>query len=169
MRDADGPKAITGIALAYESMAACSALPACAIAVSTPCSIRSRQRGRRGPGLGLDRPGSPTPSTGGDAISRCTATRRRHLSMWKGVASGNAARNGMFAALLAAEGITGPRQGDRGIAWRARFARNFELGEFGGDGRQFPAAARRSQIFLDRISLAVADYGSHRSCASRWG
>jgi 2-methylcitrate dehydratase len=36
------------------------------------------------------------------------ATRRGHLSMWKGCAAGNAVRNGVFAALLAAEGMTGP-------------------------------------------------------------
>jgi MmgE/PrpD N-terminal domain len=34
------------------------------------------------------------------------ATRRGELSMWKGVAAGQAARNGVFAALRAAEGTT---------------------------------------------------------------
>jgi 2-methylcitrate dehydratase len=38
------------------------------------------------------------------------ATRRGHLSMWKGCAGGNAARNGVFAALLAADGMTGPEK-----------------------------------------------------------
>lgn len=37
-------------------------------------------------------------------------TRRGHLSMWKGCAGGNAARNGVFAAVLASEGLTGPGQ-----------------------------------------------------------
>jgi 2-methylcitrate dehydratase len=36
------------------------------------------------------------------------ATRLGELSMWKGCAAGNACRNGMFAAELAAAGITGP-------------------------------------------------------------
>jgi 2-methylcitrate dehydratase len=36
------------------------------------------------------------------------ATRRGSLSLWKGCASGNAARNGLFAALLAQAGMTGP-------------------------------------------------------------
>jgi 2-methylcitrate dehydratase len=36
------------------------------------------------------------------------ATRLGELSMWKGCAAGNACRNGVFAAELAAEGITGP-------------------------------------------------------------
>jgi 2-methylcitrate dehydratase len=35
-------------------------------------------------------------------------TRSGELSMWKGCAFANAARNGVFAALLAGEGVTGP-------------------------------------------------------------
>src|SRR6516164_5156100 len=35
-------------------------------------------------------------------------TRAGELSMWKGCAFANAARNGVFAALLAADGLTGP-------------------------------------------------------------
>ena len=35
-------------------------------------------------------------------------TRAGELSMWKGCAFANAARNGVFAALLAADGMTGP-------------------------------------------------------------
>lgn len=36
------------------------------------------------------------------------ATRRGELSSWKGCAGANAARNGVFAALAAGEGLTGP-------------------------------------------------------------
>jgi len=45
-------------------------------------------------------------------------TRRGDLSMWKGCAGANAARNGIFAACLAAEGMTGPAmavEGKRGL------------------------------------------------------
>jgi 2-methylcitrate dehydratase len=35
-------------------------------------------------------------------------SRRGHLTMWKGCAAGNAARNGVFAAIMAAEGMEGP-------------------------------------------------------------
>jgi 2-methylcitrate dehydratase len=35
-------------------------------------------------------------------------TRLGELSMWKGLASANACRNGVFAAMLAADGVTGP-------------------------------------------------------------
>lgn len=38
------------------------------------------------------------------------ATRLGELSMWKGCASANACRNGLFAARLAREGLTGPSQ-----------------------------------------------------------
>ncbi len=45
-------------------------------------------------------------------------TRSGELSMWKGCAFANAARNGVFAALLAADGMTGPApifEGDLGF------------------------------------------------------
>jgi 2-methylcitrate dehydratase len=45
-------------------------------------------------------------------------TRSGELSMWKGCAFANAARNGVFAALLAGEGLTGPApifEGDLGF------------------------------------------------------
>src|SRR5207245_2330296 len=45
-------------------------------------------------------------------------TRSGELSYWKGAAFANAARNGVFAALLAAEGMTGPApifEGDLGF------------------------------------------------------
>src|SRR5581483_3984127 len=37
-------------------------------------------------------------------------TRVGQLSMWKGCAFANAARNGLFAAWLASEGMTGPNE-----------------------------------------------------------
>ena len=46
----------------------------------------------------------------------CTyQTRAGELSMWKGCAGPNGARNGVFAALLAAEGMTGPFRPFEGI------------------------------------------------------
>jgi 2-methylcitrate dehydratase len=41
-------------------------------------------------------------------------TRRGQLSMWKGVAEANGARNGLFAALLARAGMTGPEKAFEG-------------------------------------------------------
>jgi 2-methylcitrate dehydratase len=65
-------------------------------------------------------------------------TRIGELSMWKGCAGPNAARNGLFAAQLAREGMTGPNQiieGPCGL-WNQVTGR-FELGPFGGKGRPF--------------------------------
>jgi 2-methylcitrate dehydratase len=65
-------------------------------------------------------------------------TRAGELSMWKGCAFANAARNGVFAALLAAEGMTGPApifEGELGIM--KLVTGPFELGPLGGEGRPF--------------------------------
>jgi 2-methylcitrate dehydratase len=46
----------------------------------------------------------------------CTyQTRAGELSMWKGCAGPNGARNGVFAAMLAAEGMTGPEHAFEGV------------------------------------------------------
>jgi 2-methylcitrate dehydratase len=65
-------------------------------------------------------------------------TRTGELTMWKGCAGPNAARNGLFAALLAWEGMKGPNQiieGPNGL-WN-QVTGCFELGPFGGEGRPF--------------------------------
>lgn len=61
-------------------------------------------------------------------------TRTGELSMWKGCAAANAARNGLFAAQLAHEGLTGPEQAIEGKwgLWRA--LGKFEWQPFGGRG-----------------------------------
>ncbi|MDI7258824.1 MAG: MmgE/PrpD family protein [Thermodesulfobacteriota bacterium] len=65
-------------------------------------------------------------------------TRTGELSMWKGCAGANAARNGLFAAMLAKGGMTGPNQVIEGRCglWNQVTGR-FELGLFGGEGRPF--------------------------------
>ncbi len=60
-------------------------------------------------------------------------TRAGELSEWKGCAFANAARNGVFAALLAAEGLTGPApifEGEMGFFKQA--AGEFDLPVLGG-------------------------------------
>jgi 2-methylcitrate dehydratase len=64
------------------------------------------------------------------------ATRRGELSMWKGVA----ARNGVSAALLAAEGMTGPDKAIDASHGVRELLGNFELGEFGGEGQAAPSS-----------------------------
>lgn len=63
-------------------------------------------------------------------------TRSGELSMWKGCAFANAARNGIFAALLAAEGLTGPApifEGDLGF-FQLVTRQPFSLPPLGGEG-----------------------------------
>ena len=74
----------------------------------------------------------------GVANTALRQTRAGELSMWKGCAFANAARNGVFAALLAAEGMTGPApifEGEVGIM--KLLTGPFELAALGGDGRPF--------------------------------
>jgi 2-methylcitrate dehydratase len=65
-------------------------------------------------------------------------TRSGELSMWKGCAFANAARNGVFAALLAAEGMTGPApifEGEVGIM--KLLTGPFTIADLGGKNRPF--------------------------------
>jgi 2-methylcitrate dehydratase len=62
-------------------------------------------------------------------------TRSGELSMWKGCAFANAARNGVFAATLAAEGMTGPAplfEGDLGF-FKLVAREAFTPAPFGGE------------------------------------
>ncbi len=62
-------------------------------------------------------------------------TRAGEMSMWKGCAFANAARNGVFAALLAAEGMTGPApifEGELGFM-KLLTRTNFEVATMGGE------------------------------------
>jgi 2-methylcitrate dehydratase len=69
-------------------------------------------------------------------------TRSGELSMWKGCAFANAARNGVFAATLAADGMTGPApifEGDLGfmkLVTREPFT-VAPMGAEGGSGQDF--------------------------------
>ena len=65
-------------------------------------------------------------------------TRVGELSMWKGAAFANAARNGVFAAQLAGGGMTGPSpifEGERGFM--RLVSGQFKLEEFGGKNSHF--------------------------------
>ena len=65
-------------------------------------------------------------------------TRAGELSMWKGCATAAAARDGVFAALLAAKGMTGPAaafEGKHGV-WE-QVTGPFEIGALGGEGTPF--------------------------------
>lgn len=68
-------------------------------------------------------------------------TRAGELSMWKGCAAANAARNGLFAAILAWKGMTGPApvfEGEFGAFNVALGGDKFDLPVMGGeDGEKF--------------------------------
>lgn len=62
-------------------------------------------------------------------------TRSGELSMWKGCAFANAARNGVFAATLASEGLSGPApifEGELGF-FKLVAQKTFEPAAFGGE------------------------------------
>src|SRR5262245_43395055 len=66
-------------------------------------------------------------------------TRSGELSMWKGCAFANAARNGVFAALLAADGMTGPApifEGELGFM-RLVTREPFDVPVLGGKGTPY--------------------------------
>jgi 2-methylcitrate dehydratase len=108
-------------------------------------------------------------------------TRAGELSMWKGCAFANAARNGVFAALLAAEGMTGPApifEGDLGIM--KLLTGPFELAAFGQPGRgstgksfmitqtyiKFWPAEYHSQSAIEGALLLRPEVGDIRNVAS---
>jgi 2-methylcitrate dehydratase len=78
-------------------------------------------------------------------------TRIGNVSMWKGCAYANASRNAMFAAQLAALGMTGPSPifEGRGGYFTAVSRKPFELAPFGGDGRPF----KIMQCFIKKFPL----------------
>src|SRR5207245_6883883 len=74
----------------------------------------------------------------GVANTALRQTRSGELSMWKGCAFANAARNGVFAALLAAEGLTGPAPIFEGeLGFMKLLTGPFELAPLGGGDQPF--------------------------------
>jgi len=66
--------------------------------------------------------------------------RAGELSMWKGASFSNAARNGVFAALLAREGMTGPSpifEGEMGFFKQVSGKFSLDVREFGGRRRTY--------------------------------
>jgi 2-methylcitrate dehydratase len=67
-------------------------------------------------------------------------TRTQALSDWKGIADANAVRNGVFAAMLARGGLTGPGpvyEGNAGFFQSVTKPAAIDVGAFGGGGRPF--------------------------------
>jgi len=114
--NADGPLFITSVAVAYEVL--CTLVDAAGIrergwdyvtytslaaALGTGKVLKLSQKALRD-SLSLA-------ATSNGALGQ---TRLGELSMWKGMASANACRNGVFACLLASAGVSGPYQSFEG-------------------------------------------------------
>jgi len=74
-------------------------------------------------------------------------TRTGELSMWKGCAAANAARNGVFAAQLAKEGLSGPAQAIEGKWGLWHPLGKFQWQPFGGRGGPFRVAGTHIKYF----------------------
>jgi len=75
-------------------------------------------------------------------------TRAGELSMWKGCATAAAARAGVFSALLAQKGMTGPTaafEGRHGV-WE-KVTGPFQLGRLGGEGAGFGVERTNLKFF----------------------
>ncbi len=156
---ADGRAWITAAAVAYEVQ--CRLADACSIrargwdhvtygALSTSLAASKL--------LGLDH--SKTVHALGIAGTTSAAlrlTRAGELSMWKGCAFAHAARNGVFAAILAREGMTGPSplfEGDMGF-WQ-QVSGPFEVAQLGGPaGLGLDTAEDVDQVRASRVSQPV--------------
>ncbi len=95
-------------------------------------------------------------------------TRAGELSMWKGCAFAHAARNGVFAALLAAEGLTGPAplfEGEMGFFQQV--SGPFTLAKLGGpNAGRLDAHEDVDQIRAGRVSQPVRDRRGLRAPSS---
>ena len=137
--EADGKTLITAIALAYEAF--------CRIADQVPDNQWDQgifsvigAACAAGKVLGLDE------EQMGHAISLAAVpnvplrvTRMGELSMWKGCAAAAATRSGVFAAQLAAEGMTGPFEpfeGRKGL-WEQAIGYPVEIEALGGEDSPF--------------------------------
>lgn len=87
-------------------------------------------------------------------------TRAGELSMWKGCAAANGARQGVFAAMLASHGMTGPSDPFDGVfgLWKQTMGKPYEIKTF-ARGKEALYAVEQSNIkkypVRDSCQLAV--------------
>ena len=80
--------------------------------------------------------------------------RAGELSMWKGCSFANAARNGVFSALLAREGMTGPSpifEGEMGFFKQVSGLFEMNIDDFGGRNGSFKIAETYLKFFPAEI------------------
>ncbi len=137
----DGRKLIEGIVTAYE--VACRLADAASVRARgwdhvTYIAIATAIGAGKIMGLDVDRMVQAINLATNEAAS-LRQTRAGELSMWKGCTAANSARNGVFAALLAKHGMTGPSpvfEGEMGF-WK-QVSGEFSIDRLGGvDGEPF--------------------------------
>jgi 2-methylcitrate dehydratase len=145
---ADGRTAIVAATLAYDSF--------CNFSESLPREIGWDHvvYGVVGSAVGAGRVLGLSRKAMGHAVSLAITpnmaleqTRFGELAMWKGAAAANASRNGLFAAQLALEGMTGPDQAIEGRFGLWRAAQKFEWQPFGGRGAPFRVTQTHIKYF----------------------
>ena len=159
--DADPRAVVTGVVLAYELMDRLA--DECDISIGRgwdyPTWIAMGSAYGASKALGLS--GEQT----ANAVAIATVanvslfqTRRGALSMWKGSAGGNASRNGLFAALLARRGMTGPAEAFSGVSgfFNQVAGGPVTLPPFGGNGRRY-------KIEDSKLKAFPADYEAQTS------
>ena len=135
---------------------------------TTPPMARSRRPWRRPGCSGLSH--EQTVHALGIAGTTGTAlrlTRAGELSMWKGCAFAFAARNGLFATLLAADGMTGPAplfEGEMGFLQQVS-GPVFAAQTGRTDRRRLDAAQNLDQVRAGRVSQPVGDRRGFRVAA----
>ena len=82
-------------------------------------------------------------------------TRIGNVSMWKGCAYANASRNAVFAAMLAARGMTGPSPIFEGVGgyFKAVVRKSFTLDTLGGQGSNGGAPFKIMECLIKRFPL----------------
>jgi len=88
----------------------------------------------------------------------CTyQTRAGELSMWKGAAGGNGARQGIFAARLASEGMTGPYEAFDGLfgLWNQTLGKPYDLPELARKGGLFGVQQTNIKMYPVRDSCQL--------------
>ena len=91
-------------------------------------------------------------------------TRRGQLSMWKGCAAPNAARNGLFAAMLARRGLTGPDEAFEGVCgFNNQLRVKVELPRARRPQRRLHARPEPLQELSLRLRGAVLRHAGHRA------
>lgn len=108
--------------------------------------------------MGLDRDALRNALSLAIVPNLCTyQTRAGELSMWKGAAGANGARQGIFAARLAREGMTGPYEAFEGIfgLWNQTVGKPYDLPELARKGGTFGVQQTNIKMYPVRDSCQL--------------